>query len=168
MPIIGYCLPKFRPRPEQEGQQLRAQLTSLNIPLFAAEIPRLKAFDHAFHGGVHVGDVKGNPQCDPRMASLSSSRKGAGRFMAEASKYSKTLNALKQPLAQPHEQPAPAAPTRVKPRSKRSDPAWRPYTLMLKSETHTKAGIILKQMDTGQDLSDLAQELFEQWVKDHS
>jgi hypothetical protein len=93
--------------------------------------------------------------------------------MAEASKYSKTLDALKQsqpqlpaPLNKP--QHATDAPVRVKPRSKRSDPAWRPYTLMLKSETHTKAGIILKQMDTGQDLSDLAQDLFERWVKDHS
>jgi hypothetical protein len=54
---------------------------------------------------------------------------------------------------------------RVRPRSKRSDPAWRPYTLMLKSETHTQAAIILKRMDTGEDLSDLAQKLFDQWVK---
>ena len=89
--------------------------------------------------------------------------------MAEASKYSKTLDALKERPGQPNDRPrAPVAPARVRPRSKRSDPAWRAYTLMLKSETHTKAGIILKQMDTGQDLSDLAQELFEQWVTDHS
>ena len=54
-------LTKVPPPPEQEGQQLRAQLTGLNIPLFAAEIPRLKAFDRAFHAGVHVGDVKGDP-----------------------------------------------------------------------------------------------------------
>ena len=89
--------------------------------------------------------------------------------MAEASKYSKTLNALKQspPGQQDPSQRASVAPVRFKPRSKRSDPAWRAYTLMLKSETHTKAGIILKQMDTGQDLSDLAQELFEEWVKAH-
>jgi hypothetical protein len=85
--------------------------------------------------------------------------------MAEPSKYSKTLDALNQPHAP---QRASVAPVRVKPRSKRSDPAWRAYTLMLKSDTHTKAGIILKQMDTGQDLSDLAQELFEEWVKVHS
>jgi hypothetical protein len=100
--------------------------------------------------------------------------------MAEESKYGKALDALKQ-----NQQPAPTGKLkqatveqrtetkqtvleRVRPRSKRSDPAWRPYTLMLKRETHTEAGIILKRMDTGQDLSDLAQELFEQWVKAHS
>jgi hypothetical protein len=91
--------------------------------------------------------------------------------MAEPSKYGKALDALKQketsgPTKEP--QRAALAPVRFKPRSKRSDPAWRPYTLMLKNETHTEAGIILKRMDTGQDLSDLAQELFEQWVKAHS
>jgi len=35
------------------------------------------------------------------------------------------------------------------------------YTLMLKSELHTEAAIILKRLDNGQALSDLAQELFE-------
>jgi hypothetical protein len=89
--------------------------------------------------------------------------------MAESSKYGKALDALKQSPAGLRDDPQrAAAPVRVKPRSKRSDPAWRPYTLMLKSETHTEASIILKRMDTGQDLSDLAQELFEQWVKAHS
>ena len=90
--------------------------------------------------------------------------------MAENSKWNKTLDALKQnqPSNQKTEIPGVNAPVRVKPRSKRSDPAWKPYTLMLKSETHTEASIILKRLDTGQDLSELAQELFEQWVKQNS
>jgi hypothetical protein len=91
--------------------------------------------------------------------------------MAEASKWDKTLDALKhtRPAGQTDAPlPANAAPVRVRPRSKRSDPAWRPYTLMLKIETHTEASIILKRLDTGQDLSDLAQELFEEWVRKHS
>lgn len=86
------------------------------------------------------------------------------------SKWNKTLDALKQTQAgsQGNTPPRTAAePIRIRPRSKRSDPAWRPYTLMLKSETHKEAGIILKRMDTGQDLSDLAQELFEKWVSAH-
>lgn len=57
---------------------------------------------------------------------------------------------------------------RVKPRSKSSDPAWKPYTLMLKKETHTQASILLKRFDTGEDLSDLAQRLFDQWLKENS
>lgn len=51
-------LTKVPPAPEQEGQQLRALLTALDVPLFATEIPRLKAFDRAFHAGVTVGEVK--------------------------------------------------------------------------------------------------------------
>jgi hypothetical protein len=35
------------------------------------------------------------------------------------------------------------------------------YTLMLKSDLRTEAAIILKRLDNGQSLSDLAQELFE-------
>jgi chromosome partitioning protein len=54
-------LTKVPPLPEQEAQQLRGKLTDLDVPLFVAEIPRLKAFDRAFHAGVHVGDVKGDP-----------------------------------------------------------------------------------------------------------
>jgi len=56
---------------------------------------------------------------------------------------------------------------RLKSRSKRGDPAWKPYTLMLKSGTHKEAAIILRRMDSGKDMSDLAQELFEQWVSEH-
>ena len=86
------------------------------------------------------------------------------------SKWDKTLDALKptktsSPVNEPPR--AIAEPMRIRPRSKRSDPAWRPYTLMLKSETHKEASIILKRMDIGQDLSDLAQELFEKWVREH-
>jgi hypothetical protein len=89
--------------------------------------------------------------------------------MAEPSKWDKTLDALKQkPTDRRKDAPPPAQPVRVRPRSKRSDPAWRPYTLMLKTATHTEASIILKRLDTGQDLSDLAQELFEEWVKKYS
>jgi hypothetical protein len=86
------------------------------------------------------------------------------------SKWTKTLSALQQTQASSpaHElQRTAAEPVRVRPRSKHSDRAWRTYTLMLKSETHTEAAIILKRLDTGQDLSDLAQELFEKWVEGH-
>jgi hypothetical protein len=96
--------------------------------------------------------------------------------MAESSKYGKALDALKHTqagsakhaLVERVSETKQIVLERVRPRSKRSDPAWRPYTLMLKTETHTEAGIILKRMDTGQDLSDLAQELFDAWVKAHS
>ena len=58
MPVIGCFFTKVPLPPEPDGQQLRARLTDLDVPLFIAEIPRLKAFDRAFHAGVTVGEVK--------------------------------------------------------------------------------------------------------------
>ena len=54
-------LTKVPPSPETEGPQLRRELTGQGIPLFAAEIPRLKAFEKAAAHGVPVRLVE-----DPR------------------------------------------------------------------------------------------------------
>ena len=51
-------LVKVPPPPEPEGPQLRADLTTQGIPLFAVDIPRLKAFEKAAAAGVPVSDVK--------------------------------------------------------------------------------------------------------------
>lgn len=48
---------KVPPPPEAEGKQLRAELTSNQIPLFAAEIPRLKALEYAVAAGVTVDGI---------------------------------------------------------------------------------------------------------------
>lgn len=40
---------------------MRAPPTGPGIPLFAADIPRLKAFDKAFHARLSVGDGKAGP-----------------------------------------------------------------------------------------------------------
>ena len=50
-------LTKVPPPPELEGQQLRAELAEQGIPLFAVDIPRLKAFEKAAATGVTVHDV---------------------------------------------------------------------------------------------------------------
>ena len=54
-------LTKVPPRPATDGDQLRAQLAAHGFPLFAAEIPLLKAYDKAAAQGVLVGGVH-----DPR------------------------------------------------------------------------------------------------------
>jgi chromosome partitioning protein len=46
------------PRPRTEGQQLRDMLNGEGIPVFAAEIPRLAAFEKAAAEGVPVYGVK--------------------------------------------------------------------------------------------------------------
>jgi chromosome partitioning protein len=54
-------LTKVPPPPEQEGVQLRVELSGQGIPLFTAEIPRLKCFEKAAAKGVAVCAVD-----DPR------------------------------------------------------------------------------------------------------
>jgi chromosome partitioning protein len=47
--------------PEPDGPHLRAGLTEQGVPLFAVDIPRLKAFEKAASAGVTVFEVD-----DPR------------------------------------------------------------------------------------------------------
>ena len=54
-------LTKVPPPPEPEGPQLRTALTAQGVPLFAVDIPRLKAFEKAAAAGVPVSEVD-----DPR------------------------------------------------------------------------------------------------------
>ena len=50
-------LTKVPPPPEQEGAQLRAELVANGVPLFTAEIPRLKAVEKAVAAGVTVDAI---------------------------------------------------------------------------------------------------------------
>jgi chromosome partitioning protein len=62
LPAVRYrvLLVKMPPAPEPEGAELRALLTRERVPLFRAEIPRLKAFEKAAAQGVLVADVTGD------------------------------------------------------------------------------------------------------------
>lgn len=51
-------LTKVAPAPEPEGKQLRAELVANEVPLFAAEIPRLKAVEMAVAAGVTVDKIR--------------------------------------------------------------------------------------------------------------
>jgi chromosome partitioning protein len=51
-------LTKVPPPPESDGWELRGELTAQGIPLFAVDIPRLKAFEKAAAAGVPVYGVK--------------------------------------------------------------------------------------------------------------
>jgi chromosome partitioning protein len=50
-------LTKVPPPPEPDGVQLRAALTAQGVPLFAVDIPRLKAFEKAAATGVPISEV---------------------------------------------------------------------------------------------------------------
>ena len=55
-------LTKVPPPPEQDGPQLREALQRQGIPIFEAQIPRLKAFERAAAAGVLVQAVKNDDQ----------------------------------------------------------------------------------------------------------
>ena len=66
----------------------------------------------------------------------------------------------------PHDQPAaPAAKPLGRPPGKRSDPAWKQFSVLLKRDTQRQAANILRVKDDGLDLSDLLQNLLEGWIK---
>lgn len=70
---------KVPPPPETDGPQLRAVLQREEIPVFAAEIPRLKSFERAAAEGVPVYGV----QHDPRAKRAWESYQAAGKEMTD-------------------------------------------------------------------------------------
>lgn len=67
-------LTKVPPPPEPEGRELRRALTTQGVPLFAVDIPRLKAFEKAAAQGVTVSDVD-----DPRAKRAWEAYQAAGK-----------------------------------------------------------------------------------------
>jgi hypothetical protein len=97
--------------------------------------------------------------------------------MAEQSKFAGALARLKnqtpEPLSDgPAIQEPPmllsadeaAARRRGRPAGKRSDPAWKSYTVLIRKETHKSVSRRLQDMDVGQDLSELVDELLAEWL----
>jgi len=88
--------------------------------------------------------------------------------MAERQKY-RAIAALREARPQ-SDAPAPSTGVRLpvkppKPQGKRSDPAWKQYSVLLKRESHKHASLLLRQKYEGIDMSDLMQALLEQWVE---
>jgi chromosome partitioning protein len=74
---------KSPPPPESEGINLRDALTRAGVPMFAANIPRLKAFERAAAAGVLVSQVD-----DPRAARAWEAYESAGKeVIAYASRH---------------------------------------------------------------------------------
>lgn len=90
--------------------------------------------------------------------------------MAEAqSKYAQTIASIRQLSAEPLDSSASAAPVRGRgrPLGKRSDPAWKLYSHFLKKQTHREVTNILRNEENGRDLSDVLQQLLEEWLIRH-
>jgi hypothetical protein len=93
--------------------------------------------------------------------------------MSEESKFSGALAKLKQRPASPPGVTEPdgalreAAPSRGKgrPPGKRSDPDYQPTTVLLRKQTKKTASRLLEDSDTGQDLSELIEQLLAEWIR---
>src|SRR5271154_4470217 len=99
--------------------------------------------------------------------------------MVQASKFSGALSRLREVPApeQPVESsppPPPAPPTapvvtptiakgRGRPAGKRSDPDFKPTTLLLREKTKRTAMRLLEDNGRGQDLSELVEQILAQW-----
>jgi hypothetical protein len=93
--------------------------------------------------------------------------------MAEQpSKFAGALARLRPPL---DKEIAPELPPtepsvvrgRGRPPGKRSDPDFQPTTLLLRKSTKRAANRILEDLDAGQDLSELTEELLANWIQRH-
>jgi len=90
----------------------------------------------------------------------------------EQSKFSGVLAKLKQrPIEQqPTVVPAPPQGTepvrgRGRPPGKRSDPDYQPTTVLLRKHTKKTAARLLEDINSGQDLSDLIEQLLVEWIQ---
>ena len=52
-----------------------------------------------------------------------------------------------------------------RPPGKRSDPAYKQYSLLLKRQTHRKVDSILREDENGPDMSELVQQLLDEWLE---
>lgn len=71
----------------------------------------------------------------------------------------------KAPRRRAEQQPPPSARPLGRPPGKRSDPAWKQFSILLKRDTQREAAAILRGKEEGPDLSGLVQNLLENWIK---
>ena len=71
---------------------------------------------------------------------------------------------------EPHASERTEKPTLVlkspgRPPGKRSDPEYKQYSVLLKKQTHRQVTAILRDQEDGPDVSELLQQLLEQWLE---
>ena len=93
----------------------------------------------------------------------------------EQSKFSGVLAKLKQRPAEAQPTGEPPHPGRIepvrgrgRPPGKRSDPDYQPTTVLIRKHTKKTAARLLEDIDSGQDLSDLIEQLLGEWIQKQS
>lgn len=57
---------------------------------------------------------------------------------------------------------------RGRPPGKRSDPDWKPRTILMRTKTHRRVSGLLLERDDSPDLSELVDQLLGEWISKHS
>ena len=83
--------------------------------------------------------------------------KFAGIFQHSLSDAPQSSERMEKPVA------ALKAPGR--PPGKRSDPEYKQYSVLLKKQTHRQVTSILRDQEDSPDVSELLQQLLEQWLE---
>jgi hypothetical protein len=111
-------------------------------------------FDKLFESNVvpPVPEPATTPEKTPRPRVVELANMGGGKTVAAALQAAEAL------------QPGTARPL-GRPPGKRSDPAWKQFSVLLKKETHRAAANILREQEQGEDFSGLVQNLVESWIK---
>jgi hypothetical protein len=81
------------------------------------------------------------------------------------------LSGIKKQRSQEEAPPAPVGEAqhikgRGRPAGKRSDPEYEPTTLLLRKATKKAAFRLLEDTEADQDLSDLAEQLISNWIRE--
>ena len=63
------------------------------------------------------------------------------------------------------EKPAVVLKAPGRPPGKRSDPAYKQYSVLLKKQTHRQVTALLREQEDSPDVSELLQQLLEQWLE---
>jgi hypothetical protein len=63
------------------------------------------------------------------------------------------------------DKPAAALKAPGRPPGKRSDPEYKQYSVLLKKQTHRQVTSILRDQEDSPDVSELLQQLLEQWLE---
>ena len=63
------------------------------------------------------------------------------------------------------EPPPPAVRPTGRPPGKRSDPDWKPRTILMRTKTHRRVSGELLDQDEGPDLSELIDQLLTEWLE---
>jgi hypothetical protein len=93
----------------------------------------------------------------------------------EQSKFSGVLAKLKQRPIEQQSTAHPSHPKRIepvrgrgRPPGKRSDPDYQPTTVLIRKHTKKTAARMLEDINSGQDLSDLIEQLLAEWIQKQS